>query len=221
MFNEPGTGEKHAASTCRKLPLPLRRVDHVSRETPCIIQCVEGVKRRGYWSCMGDLGWVPRWGHHQATTSHVTLLPPLLSLSLELPSEPLYLLPKEKAFFFFLKKRLQLEMSIHKRIEWELLVFAQSICFLSIPGCLFEKLPCRVSASVRIWKEEDWDARALLVSSRIICVHGKCRNPMQSLLFSVGLFDVPEIDGLCCWLNVDRISFSTLHSHNLVSRFPF
>lgn len=127
----------------------------------------------------------------------------------------------ESFFFFFLKKRLQLEMSIHKRIEWELLVFAQSICFLSIPGCLFEKLPCRVSASVRIWKEEDWDARALLVSSRIICVHGKCRNPMQSLLFSVGLFDVPEIDGLCCWLNVDRISFSTLHSHNLVSRFPF
>lgn len=55
----------------------------------------------------------------------------------------------------------------------------------------------------------------------LFCVHGKCRNPMQSLLFSVGVFDVPEIDGLCCWFNADRISFSTLHSHNLVSQFPF
>ena len=25
-----------------------------------------------------------------------------------------------------------------------------------------------------------------------------------------------KFDGLCCWFNVDRISFSTLYSHNLV-----
>ena len=69
----------------------------MKRETPRMIQCVEGAERRGDWSCLGDLGWVPRWGHHQATTSHVTLLPHLLSLSLELPSEPLYLLQRRTA----------------------------------------------------------------------------------------------------------------------------
>lgn len=38
------------------------------------------------------------------------------------------------------------DVSICKRIGWESVVFAQSICLVSIPGCLFESCPeeCQV-----------------------------------------------------------------------------